>query len=145
MIFGAKRYLEIIMLVMWVFIASMLFFNLNKKNQIIPSQESFFEQEDNLAGSSYAVSRITVLEPNTFDIVIIKNEKRVRILAKLSQKVAQDSKDKIIRLLNQITKPELKVYDKDEEGFYLVDIYFNQNDIRTNLSGWLEENNLIYY
>lgn len=142
MFFSKNKYLESIILVLWLAIAGMLYFNVNKSNQFIANEE--VNKESNLAGNTYKIKKISVIESNSFDITFLDQDKKVvRILAKIAVKPTSEAREAIINLLNNIKQPEIVVLDKNEMN-YLVEIYFNNYEKKSSLTEWLTEQNLLY-
>jgi hypothetical protein len=142
--FGGKKLFEICMLALWIAIAGMLFFNINKKNQLFVNGDVIVKNGSEYISETYPVHKITVLDSNTFDLVLRNKQENFRILAKLPVKVTAEAKNKIINLLNQINKPEVHILKKDEEGYYLIELHFIQGSNKTNLKDWLQQNNFLY-
>lgn len=132
------------MLALWIAIAGMLFFNINKKNQLLINGDVIVKNGSEYISETYPVHKITVLDSNTFDLVLRDKQENFRILAKLPVKVTVEAKNKTINLLNQINKPEVHILKKDEEGYYLIELHFIQGSNKTNLKDWLQQNNFLY-
>lgn len=142
MLFSSNKYLESIILILWLVIAGMLYFNVNKSKQSIENQE--INQEANLSGNTYKIKKISVIDSNSYDITFFdQNKNVVRILARLAVKPTSDARDAIITLLNNIKQPEIVIIDKNELN-YLVEIYFNNYEKKSSLTEWLSEQNLLY-
>lgn len=142
--FGGKKVFEICMLVLWIAIAGMLFFNINKKNQLLVNGDVIVKNGSEYISETYPVHKITLLDSNTFDLILRDKQETFRILAKLPVKVTAEAKSKTINLLNQIKKPEVHILKKDDEGYYLIELHFIQESNKISLADWLQQNNFLY-
>jgi hypothetical protein len=142
MFFSKNKYLESIILILWLVIAGMLYFNINKSQQLIVDKE--ISQESNLAGNTYKIKKISIIESNSFDITFLdENRKNVRILARIAASPTSEAREAILKLLNNIKQPEIVILDKNQVN-YLVEIYFNISEKKSSLTEWLSEQNFLY-
>ena len=136
--------MEIIILLLWFLIAASLFF-VDKQKQIIsdPPIEQFDNDKKIETVQKLDVKKIVVISSNSYDFTL-KDEKNTRILAKPSVLVTEDAKQKIIDLLNNVENPKLKLIQKQEDGKWIVDLFYTVNGQEQSFSSWLEEKNLVY-
>lgn len=140
----SKKAMEVVILLLWFFIAASLFF-VDKQKQIIsdPPIEQFDNDEKIETVQKFDVKKIVVISSNSYDFTL-KDEKNTRILAKLSVLVTEDAKQKIIDLLNNVETPKVKLKEKQEDGKWIVDLFYTVNGQEQSFSSWLEEKNLVY-
>lgn len=98
---------------------------------------------DNDVGKTYSIKRIQVLKGDYFDITL-GTEPEQRVLAKLSVLATEDSKIKVLDLMNHCTQPKVTLKSKDSEGCWVVDIIFVHEGKDVILSQWLTQNGLTY-
>lgn len=89
------------------------------------------------------ITRIRVISGDRYEITYVKDGDLVCSNCVLKVKTVQDSKGKIINLLNSVRKPEMRVLGKSESD-YVVDIIFVQNSKELKFSDWLKSNRLTY-
>lgn len=99
--------------------------------------------KDNEVGKTYPIKRIQVLKGDYFDITIA-TEPEKRVLAKLSVLATEDSKTKVLDLMNHCTQPKVTLKSKDAEGRWVVDVMFVHENKDVNLAQWLTQNGLTY-
>ena len=99
--------------------------------------------QDNEAGKTYPIKRIQVLKGDYFDITIAAEPEK-RVLAKLSVLATEDSKTKVLDLMNHCTQPKVTLKSKDSEGRWVVDVAFVHEGKDIILSQWLTQNGLTY-
>lgn len=140
----SKKAMEVVILLLWFFIAASLFF-VDKQKQIIsdPPIEQFDNDEKIETVQKFDVKKIVVISSNSYDFTL-KDEKNTRIIAKLSVLVTEDAKQKIIDLLNNVETPKVKLKEKQEDGKWIVDLFYTVNGQEQSFSSWLEEKNLVY-
>lgn len=98
---------------------------------------------DNEADKTHPIKRIQVLKGDYFDITL-GTEPEQRVLAKLSVLATEDSKIKVLDLMNHCTQPKVTLKSKDSEGRWVVDIVFVHEGKDIILSQWLTQNGLTY-
>jgi hypothetical protein len=96
---------------------------------------------DDQSGKTYSIKRIQVLKGDYFDISMFEDK---RILAKLSVLATEDSKNKVLDLMNHCTQPKVTLKSKDIEGRWIVEIDFLHENQKVNLAQWLTQNGLTY-
>jgi xanthosine utilization system XapX-like protein len=99
---------------------------------------------DNVAGKTYPIKRIQVLKGDYFDITISEEKSDKRILGKLSVLATEDSKTKVLDLMNHCSQPKVTLKSKDSEGRWIVEINFVHESKEVNLTQWLTQNGLTY-
>lgn len=99
--------------------------------------------KDNEIGKTYPIKRIQVLKGDYFDITTA-TEPEKRVLAKLSVLATEDSKTKVLDLMNHCTQPKVTLKSKDSEGRWVVDVAFAHEGKDIILSQWLTQNGLTY-
>jgi len=98
----------------------------------------------NMVGKTYSIKRIQVLKGDYFDITISEDKLDKRILGKLSVLATEDSKTKVLDLMNHCTQPKVTLTSKDSEGYWIVEINFVHESKDVNLAQWLTQNGLTY-
>jgi hypothetical protein len=99
---------------------------------------------DNVTGKTYPIKRIQVLKGDYFDITISEDKTDKRILGKLSVLATEDSKTKVLDLMNHCSQPKVTLKSKDNEGRWIVEINFVHESKEVNLTQWLTQNGLTY-
>jgi len=94
-------------------------------------------------GNSFSVSRIVVINPSVFSFVL-RDDSKTKIMGKLDVIASENSKSKILDLLNSCESPKITLLDKSEDGIWTVDLSLTQNEETINLKNWLIKNNLVY-
>lgn len=113
----------------------------NKENPVIVAPP---DVKDSEVGKTYPIKRIQVLKGDYFDITISENKSDMRILGKLSVLATEDSKTKVLDLMNHCTTPKVTLKSKDTEGRWIVEINFVHEGKEVNLTQWLTQNGLTY-
>lgn len=99
---------------------------------------------ENMVSKIYPIKRIQVLKGDYFDITISEDKSEKRILGKLSVLATEDSRNKVLDLMNHCTQPKATLKSKDSEGRWIVEIDFIHENKELNLSQWLVQNGLTY-
>ena len=97
---------------------------------------------EEFVGKKFSVKKIKVLKGDLFDISIF--EKEQRFLGKLKVLATDDSKQEVLDLLHHSSDPKVLILSKGEEGQWIVEILFLNEEKEISLSDWLLEKNLIY-
>jgi len=100
--------------------------------------------KENVVGKTYPIKRIQVLKGDYFDITILEDKLDKRILGKLSVLATDNSKSKVLDLMNRCTQPKVTLKSKDNEGFWIVEINIVHESKEVNLAQWLTQNGLTY-
>jgi hypothetical protein len=138
-----RRILEIIIFGLWLMIAVVLVMDQNfDTNATIPIPEEL-KVDKNLSGNKYNIKRISVLNGDSFDIVL-KDQKSTRILGKLNVNATQNAKQEVLELLNHVTNPKVVLESKQIDGKWIVNIYFTQDGKEKTITEWLVSKNLVY-
>jgi|FreactcultureFD7_1027221.scaffolds.fasta_scaffold02484_4 hypothetical protein len=138
-----RRILEIIIFGLWLMIAVVLVMDQNfDTNATIPIPEEL-KVDKNLSGNKYNIKRISVLNGDSFDIVL-KDQKSTRILGKLNVNATQNAKQEVLELLNHVTNPKVVLESKQVDGKWIVNIYFTQDGKEKTITEWLVSKNLVY-
>ena len=138
-----RRILEIIIFGLWLMIAVVLVMDQNfDTNATIPIPEELKVDKD-LSGNKYNIKRISVLNGDSFDIVL-KDQKSTRILGKLNVNATQNAKQEVLELLNHVTNPKVVLESKQIDGKWIVNIYFTQDGKEKTITEWLVSKNLVY-
>ena len=138
-----RRILEIIIFGLWLMIAVVLVMDQNfDTNATIPIPEELKVDKD-LSGNKYNIKRISVLNGDSFDIVL-KDQKSTRILGKLNVNATQNAKQEVLELLNHVTNPKVVLESKQVDGKWIVNIYFTQDGKEKTITEWLVSKNLVY-
>ena len=138
-----RRILEIIIFGLWLMIAVVLVMDQNfDTNATIPIPEEL-KVDKNLSGNKYNIKRISVLNGDSFDIVL-KDQKSTRILGKLNVNATQNAKQVVLELLNHVTNPKVVLESKQVDGKWIVNIYFTQDGKEKTITEWLVSKNLVY-
>lgn len=140
-----RRSLEFIIAFLWLLIAVSLFYVDNGERKVLPDPpiEQFDNDKQIEVKSKFDLKKVIVLSSNSFDLTL-KDEKSTRILSKLNVVVAEDAKQKIIDLLNNVSNPQVRLVEKQADGKWVVEIFFILDGQDANLLSWLEAKNLIY-
>lgn len=91
----------------------------------------------------HQITKIKVLTGDKYEISYFEKEMEFCILGKLSCNAKNESKYKVINLLNQVKSPKLLIISKREID-YIIEIIFEQNDKDVKISDWLKYNKLTY-
>ena len=138
-----RRILEIIIFGLWLMIAVVLVMDQNfDTNATIPIPEEL-KVDKNLSGNKYNIKRISVLNGDSFDIVL-KDQKSTRILGKLNVNATQNAKQEVLELLNHVTNPKVVLESKQVDRKWIVNIYFTQDGKEKTITEWLVSKNLVY-
>ncbi|RTK96834.1 MAG: hypothetical protein EKK64_02960 [Neisseriaceae bacterium] len=141
---GRKRIMETIFLGLWIMIAVILFVHYNKKyNNPVKIPDKLKIKNNLELNKIYDIKRITVLSGDSFDVVIY-DDVESRLLSKLNLTAVADSKNVVLKLLNNSTNPKIKLTKKDNDGKWVVDILLTSEEKEINLSEWLVRQNLVY-
>ncbi len=92
-------------------------------------------------GKTFAIKRVKVLKGDQFDIVL---DDETRILARLMVHATENSKGKVIDLINSCENPKARLVRKLPDGQWLVDIQFKQGGKDCDLATWLSDNKMVY-
>lgn len=134
-----RRIIELVVLGLWLAIGAVIFYG---KKDAVPDK-ILPQYPKSEAGKDYEVSKITVLRGDSFDVTL-KDGNDSRILAKLPVMAVENSKGKVIDVLNHSTKPRVVLRDKQSDGRWMIDLFFEQDGKEINLSDWLASNKLVY-
>jgi hypothetical protein len=137
-----RRIMEFAIVGLWLTIAVVLFIRYQKddKKTSIPNNSVL---TDSNVKKRFAISRVIVLRGDTFDITI--KDDGTRILGKLSVMATDNSKGKVLDLLNYSTHPEIILKEKQSDGRWTIDFFaVDNNGKEFNLVEWLSSNNLVY-
>lgn len=143
---GKSKLLEIVLLGLWMLIAVGFFLKYKAPgNRVAPVPEAFEVPDISVAakGKSFDVQRITVNSGSSFDFTL-KDEGVSRILADLPVTGTKESRQKIVDLLNNATKPRITLREKRGDGHWTVDFFVTQDGKEVNVSDWLTKNKLVY-
>jgi hypothetical protein len=121
---------------------SLLIFASAKKKYEINSRENV-EFSELKSGKSFSVSRIVVVNPNNFSFVL-RDDSKTKIMGKFDVIASEDSKSRILELLNSCESPKITLLNKSEDGIWTVDLSMMQNENTINFKDWLLKNNLVY-
>ena len=141
---GHRRIIELVIVGLWLTIATVLFIHYSRDKGAPPVPESLvppvFHPEK---GKKYEVRKLTVLRGDSFDLTIKDND--TRILAKLPVTATENAKSKVLDLLNHCTNPKVVLRDRQPDSHWTIDFYFtNTEGKEVNLVEWLSSNNLVY-
>jgi len=100
--------------------------------------------KDNMVGQTYPIKRIQVLKGDYFDITIFDASADKRVLGKLSVLATEESKTKVLDLMNHCEQPKVVLKSKNTEGHWIVEITFLHEGKDISLSQWLTQNGLTY-
>jgi hypothetical protein len=142
---GNSKLLEIVLLGLWLLIAVGFFYKYKPTQSVAPVPNVLEAPDISVAakGKSFDVARITVNSGSSFDFSL-KDQTISRILADLPVNATKESRQKIVDLLNNATKPRIVLRDKQEDGHWLVDFFVTQDGKEIDVSDWLKKNKLVY-
>ncbi|MEI8270259.1 MAG: hypothetical protein WCG45_02730 [bacterium] len=141
---GRKRIMETIFLGLWIIIAVSIFVHYNRKyNNPVKIPDKLKIKNNLELNKIYDIKRITVLSGDSFDVVIY-DDVESRLLSKLNLTAVADSKNVVLKLLNNSTNPKIKLTKKDNDGKWVVDILLTSEGKEIDLSEWLVHQNLVY-
>lgn len=141
-----RRVFEIVTIGLWLTIAVVLYLHYTRKaDTSLPVPENLVlpDLSSSIEGKKYEISKIIVLRGDTFDITLKDNDK-TRVLGVLSVPATDDSKEKVLDLLNNSVKPHVVLKKKQDDNRWLIELYFTNDDKVLNLSEWLVLNKLVY-
>lgn len=134
-----RRIIELVVLGLWLSIGTVIFYG---KKDAVP-EKILPQYPVSEIGKNYEVIKITVVRGDSFDVTL-KDGNDSRILAKLPVMAVENSKGKVIDVLNHSTKPRVVLRDKQSDGRWMIDLFFEQDGKEINLSDWLVSNKLVY-
>lgn len=143
---GKSKLLEIVLLGLWLLIAVTFVFKYKAPKQgVAPVPDALQAPDVSVAakGKSFDVARITVNTGSSFDFSL-KDQDVSRILADLPVNATKESRQKVVDLLNNVTKPRIVLREKQEDGHWLVDFFVTQEGKEVNVADWLKKNKLVY-
>lgn len=97
--------------------------------------------EDADVGKWFDIKRVRVVTGDQFEITTGDD---MRILGKLKVNATEDSKSKVVSLLNTCEAPKVRLVTRQSDSKWTVDIKFNQSGKEVDLATWLSENKLVY-
>ena len=136
---GKSKILEITIFGLWLFIAVVLFLRMQTTEvATVP-----IVNEDKVQKQPYEVKKISVIDGNTFD-VMLKDKDITRVFAVIPVKGVTESKKKLIELFNHCENPKILMKQKDKDGKWTVDFTMKYDSKEINLVDWMKSNNLVY-
>ena len=136
---GKSKILEITIFGLWLFIAVVLFLRMQPTEvATVP-----IVNEDKVQKQPYEVKKISVIDGNTFD-VMLKDKDITRVFAVIPVKGVTESKKKLIELFNHCENPKILMKQKDKDGKWTVDFTMKYDSKEINLVDWMKSNNLVY-
>ena len=140
-----RRMIELVIVGLWLAIAIVLCIHYNRNNkEVAPIPDNLIPITQNtLKGKSFSVRRVIVLHGDSFDLTV-NDKENIRLLGKLPVMATENSKEKVLDLLNHSTKPRVVLREKQSDGHWTIDFFFISNDKEINLVEWLSSNNLVY-
>lgn len=106
-------------------------------------EDSIIKKDELVIGNYYPVSRIVVLKGDLFSFVL-KDDERTKLLGKLPVTATEGSKSRVLDLLNDSESPRIKLLEKSEDGFWLIQLQARHNEEDLDLTNWLTKNSLVY-
>jgi hypothetical protein len=141
-----KRVLELVIVGLWLIIACVVAIHYSGDyNKTVPLPEKLIVPSvpESQKGKQYNVSKIIVLRGDTFDL-FLKGNDFSRVLAKLNVFATDNSKEKVLFLLNHSSDPKIVLREKQSDGRWIVDFYVSRDGKEVDLAQWLVSNNLVY-
>ena len=141
-----KKIIELAILGLWLFIAIIIFVHYSTnfgKPMPLPNELVVPKIPDSEKGKKLYVSRVVVLSGDSFDLTI-RDKDNSRVLCKLFVLATDNSKEKVVDLLNHSTNPRVILREKQADGHWKVDFFLFNDGKEINLVDWLSANNLIY-
>lgn len=134
-----------------IFILLTVFAYLTKDLWVVPIHEFFANSSKNISeiefkfldgdlGKTFPVKKVQVLKGDSFSFTL---EDGSRVLGHIKTKATEDSKQKVIDLINHCENPRIHLVHKEDEG-WLIEFKFHYQGNEISLDNWLTANKLGY-